>query len=119
MVGILDFLSEFHIKLNHHCNIINKFLQGRVEISLLHYFYIKQDNPRSFCSIFVIGVKRYTLKMTTANKDFSRMKIVKELSNDNILQYLQELVRITNKTVIQWNCCQNIERSKGSPGQEI
>ena len=39
--------------------------------------------------------------MTTAT-DSPRVEIVKKSSNDNILQYFQKLVEITNKTAIQW-----------------
>ena len=40
--------------------------------------------------------------MTTSTIDFPQAEIVKKFINDNILQYLQKPVEITNKTVIRW-----------------
>ena len=40
--------------------------------------------------------------MMNATTDSSRVENAKKFSNDNILQYLQELVGIIKKIAIQW-----------------
>ena len=63
--------------------------------------------------------------MMNTTSDSLRVEIVKKFSNDNILQYHQELAEITNKIAIQWYCqyiCSaKMQTSKalGIQGQEI